>query len=62
MLTQNRGRRWFIAGCVALILAGLPHGLAILQSFNDPQSPEEAVYRDAAKAFSVVVGPIDANA
>jgi hypothetical protein len=61
-VAQHRGYRLFIAGCAILVLTGLAHSLAIVQSFGEPQTAQEAAYREAARAFGQQVGRLNVNA
>lgn len=59
----NPGRRWFVAGGVALILFGAVHLLAVYKTLVvGPTEPAEIALTNQLKAFQTTIGPFKPSA
>ena len=57
-MNKTRGRRWFIAGSIALLVFGSVHLLAVYQSlFVPPSTPAEIEADRALAALKMDMGP-----
>lgn len=62
MLQIVPGRRFFIFGCVGLILFGVGHGLAIVNSWRGPANEQERMLMATMENTAEQLGPLRATA